>query len=188
MMNTPFSHLIRTFFLLHRRFSIPALGTLFVKTDPAYHDFSNSLLYPSKELLAFKPEPEERLVELFRDYASEHGQIAHEETNAYLKSLKQDIRSGKTLYFEGIGSLRIENNTYQLSSEDLAQTYQPPVGARAVVHEGELHDITVGTDVRTNEEMKVLLADKKSKDYWWIYALILVLVAIGAIVYYVYFE
>lgn len=186
MMELQINDALRTFFLLHRKFSIPALGTLFVKTEPAYHDFSNNLLYPSRELLDFRPEVDQKCIDLFKNYCKEQKNISEEGIVSYLKSLKQDIRSGKRLSLEGIGTLSIVNNAYKVDGLDLSAKYQEPVEAKAVVHEGDLHDIKVGEDVRTNAEMKALLTEKKSKDYWWIYALILVLVAVGAILYYIY--
>lgn len=180
------SSLLQSFFLLHRRFSIPALGTVMVKTAPAYHDFSNNLIYPAKEDIEFSPDPNPALIQLFEKYALGMKSVQPEDITGFFSELKAELKAKGQVAFQGIGVLRIEHNTYHFLASDLTEGYLPPVEIKAVIHEGELHEIKVGEDVRTNAEMKVLLAEKKSRDYWWIYALILLLVAVGAILYYVY--
>jgi hypothetical protein len=178
--------LLQSFFLLHRRFSIPALGTVLVKKAPAYHDFSNNLIYPAKEEIEFNPEPLPALIGSFEKYALALKSVTREEIEAFFMSLKADLKAKGQVEFKGIGVLSIEHNTYRITANELTECYLPPVPIKALIHEGELHEIKVGEDIRTNAEMKALLAERKTKDYWWVYALILLVVAVGAILYYVY--
>lgn len=177
---------IQPFFLLHRRFSIPRLGTVYLKPEPAFHDFSKSQVFPVHEVLEYKRDTDEQVIDLFDRYVQAGSAFTREQILNYLQSLYRLLRTNGCLDLAGIGSIRVENNTYHLTPMDPAGDYYLPVTAKAVIHEGELHDIKVGEQVRTNAEMKTMLAENKSGDNWWIYALILVLVAAAAMVYYIY--
>lgn len=177
---------IQPFFLLHRQFAIPRLGTVYLKPEPAFHDFSKSQILPDHEVLEYKPEIDQQVIDLFDGYVQSGSAFSREQVLSYLQSLYRLLRTNGSLDLAGIGSIHVENNTYHLTPLDPAGDYYLPVTAKAVIHEGALHDIKVGEAVHTNAEMKTMLAEKKSRDNWWIYALLLVLVAAAAMVYYLY--
>lgn len=177
--------LFQLFLIKYRRLPLGKIGTVEVKQEPAFHEYTNQVIRPVKEVLQFTPRTEPDLLNKFEQFA-QHSGVDKNGVAELFTHIKTDLEKNRQALLPGVGMLKIENSIYKLEGEDLSAVYFSPVAAGAVIHEGEIHNVKVGEQVHTSEEMKEILSGKKSKDNWWIYALILVLVAIAAMLYYLY--
>ena len=177
--------LFQLFLIKNRRLPLGKIGTVVLEQEPAFHDYTNHVIRPVREVLHFSPKTEPALQEEFEQFAGQRG-IDKTGVAALLGQIKEQLTLHKRAVLAGIGTLKIEDSVYKLIGEEVSQDYLPAVTARAVIHEGDVHEVKVGEEVHSSEEMKALLAAKKTKDYWWVYALILLIVAAGAILYYLY--
>jgi len=179
------SSLLQLFLINNRKLPLGKLGTVTLDEQQAFHEYTSAVIRPASELLQFSPKTDSQLQEAFERFVIQKGGSRTQITEL-LDQIRSQLSQNKEVVLEGIGTLKIDNNIYKLWGEDLTGTYSAPVAASAVVHQGDVHDVKVGEQVHTSEEMKALLQENKSKDYWWVYALILVVVAIAAILYYLY--
>jgi hypothetical protein len=181
------SSLLQLFLIDNKMLPLGKLGTVILEEQQAFHEYASSVIRPASEVLQFSPKENPKLQGDFERFVIARGGTA-DQVKELLDQIKGQLSLNKQVTLEGIGTLKIDNNIYKLLAEDenLTGNYLAPVRATAVVHEGDVHDVKVGERVHSSEEMKALLQDNKSKDYWWVYALILVIVAIAAILYYLY--
>lgn len=179
------SSLFQLFLIKYRRLPLGKIGTVILEQEPAFHEYTSQVVRPVKEVLKFSPKADAVLLDRFEDFAAQRG-VDKNGVAALFEQIKSELSKTKQALLSGVGTLSIENSVYKLEGQDLSALYLPPVEAGAVIHEGDIHDVKVGEQVHTSEEMKEILSGKKTKDNWWIYALILVLVAIVAMLYYVY--
>lgn len=177
--------LFQLFLIKNRRLPLGNIGTVVLEQEPAFHEYINQVIQPVKEVLRFSPKSDPTLLDKFVGFAQQRGMGKQGVEDLFDQIQAQLDKENKALLL-GVGTLSIENSIYKLEGEDLSSTYLAPVNAGAVIHQGDVHEVKVGEQVHTSEEMKAILSGKKSNDYWWIYALILVLVAIVAMLYYVY--
>ncbi|SEA06139.1 hypothetical protein SAMN05192529_10781 [Arachidicoccus rhizosphaerae] len=177
--------LLQRFLISHKRLPLGKLGTVILEEQQAFHEYTSSVIRPASEVLQFSPKTDNVLQQEFESFVVKKGGTI-DQVKELSEQIKQQLSQSKQVVLEGIGTLKIENNIYKIFGEDLTAAYLAPVAASAVVHEGDVHDVKVGEQVHSSEEMKALLQENKSKDYWWVYALILVVVAIAAILYYLY--
>jgi len=179
------SSLFQPFLIKYRKLPLGNLGTVVLQQEPAFHEYTSQVIRPVKDVFGFSPKTEAGLMESFETFAEKRG-IGKNSVALLIEQIKSQLSKNNEALLEGIGTLKIENNVYKLVGSDISKDYLPPVKATAVIHEGDVHDVKVGEQVRSSEEMKEMLAAKKTKDYWWVYALILLVVAIAAVLYSVY--
>jgi hypothetical protein len=179
------SSLFQPFLIKYRKLPLGKLGTVVLQQEPAFHEYTSQVIRPVREVLGFSPKTDAGLMESFEAFAEKKG-VDKSGVQLLIDQIKSQLNKNKEALLVGIGTLKIENNVYKLVGEDVSQDYLAPVTAGAVIHEGDVHDVKVGEEVHSSEEMKAMLAAKKTKDYWWVYALILLVVAIAAILYSVY--
>ena len=181
-MNSP---VFQLFLMKKRKLPLGSIGTVVLERQPAFHDYSSRLIQPERDTLRFLPNTENGLLTEFEEFAGGYG-LGKQAIEEWIESLESKLNKDNKAELEGIGILKIENNSYIFDTEDHLESYYSPINVEAVIHAGSVHNVKVGEDVRTSEEMKVMLTSKKSKDYWWVYALLLVIVAIAALFYYIY--
>ena len=172
---------------LFKYHSVPLgkIGTIIMENIPAFHDYTSRTIHPSMEVFKFTPTINNDLEEKFQVFAEQKGYGSPALAEVY-ETIKTQLKQNSKVNLTGLGTLLIENSIYRFDPEVISDKFLVPVTAGAVIHEGEVHEVKVGEQVHTSEEMKEMLSGKKSKDYWWVYALILVVVAVAAILYYVY--
>ncbi|UAY54004.1 hypothetical protein [Arachidicoccus terrestris] len=179
------SSLFQLFLIKYRRLPLGKIGTVVLEQEPAFHEYTSQVIRPVKEVLRFSPKADSALQDKFEEFAQLKG-VDKNRVTALFDQIKTQLDKSKQALLSGVGTLQIENNIYKLVGEDLSDVYLPPVSAGAVIHEGDVHEVKVGEQIHTSDEMKEILSGKKGNDYWWIYALVLILVAIVAMLYYVY--
>jgi len=181
-------NLLHSYLLQYKRLSIPGVGSFTVEHIPARLDFPNKTLHPPLPVIRFNTDTAAADKQLFK-YLS--GQFNLNETEAirhfndFAFDFKNDITNNGEAVLPGIGKIsKAFTNAYTFQPEASLHGYFPDLKVERVIRENVEHTIRVGEDEKTSTQMQELLAEEPRKDLWWVYAIILAAIGIGAIVYY----
>lgn len=190
---------LHKYLVLNQKLSIPDVGNLTIEPNGAQLDVNNGLLFAPAPALRFKQKPTTAADKFFYDFlAQEMGVdevVAIRSFHDYLYTLKSTLNTPQGTHIPGIGHLRKENNGYILFSPEktlnelmpqvkLNPSYQlPKKEAAALPEEEEERELTE----QEEEDIRELLGQESQEgkaDYWWVYAIILLLIGIGALLFY----
>ncbi|MFT3679354.1 MAG: hypothetical protein QM791_03725 [Ferruginibacter sp.] len=166
-------NLIASSFLQKKHCHLPGIGDLTLVTHPAETDFVNTAIKAPREEFTFTPVA--------------NGRIVFNEFSAISELMKRKLEEDGTVELTGIGIFSKEpsDDTIRFSPLKLDPVFYPPVTAERVIRQDAEHAILVGDKETTNTAMSDFYSEKeKVKDRWWIWALVLGGIAIGAIAYY----
>lgn len=180
---------IASFLFQHKYCPLPGVGTLQIQHTGAVSDFS------SKTIAA--PGVGIRFVHIDRDpsalidyLAATTGDSKYEVTEAldhFCDNLKKDITAQQQVALDCIGVFYVDGSgKIHFTEQALPGSFVQPVFAERVIHPNKEHHILVGDKEITNTVMTGMLAPKEEirRDNWWIWAIVLGLVALTFILLY----
>jgi hypothetical protein len=179
---------IASYLFQHKTCPLPGLGTLSVIGSGAESDFTNKTFIAPQSTIKF--EQNETGADGLLNYLSATTGADKYETsealNHFCDNLKQKITNQADAQLKSIGSFFVDaSGAINFKQQELPATFVQPVYAERVVHPDAEHQILVGDKETTNTVMTELLAPKEEpRDRWWIWAIVLGLIGIGAIVIY----
>lgn len=181
------------YLIFYKRLSLPGIGILSVEQLPGRLDFLNKQLHSPIPVIRFSSDKTAASdKQLFEFLAADMGVSTLDsikQFNDLSFFLKDELnRKGKAA-LPGIGSFTKEfGDNFSFQPEVSIQQYFPEASAERIVRKEATHTVKVGEDERTSSEMKEMLADEEAAeegpDRWWMYALILGILGLGALVYY----
>jgi len=169
-------------------FPIEGLGTLVITNTAAITDFGAKQLLP--------PRPVIRLQDAETDSSDFVGYLASAmNSNAadaktawsdYCRELLNRVEAGKPIQIDAIGSFEKDAaGKIVFTDEKVAAGFLQPVQAERVIHPEAEHSILVGDKETTNTEMTEYFSEQPvKKDRWWIWAIIIVVVAALMVLFY----
>lgn len=181
---------------LNKKLSIPDIGNLVIESSGAQLDAINGLLYAPTQVIQFKQENATADKFFFDFLANELGVdevVAIRSFHDYLYKIKSTINTPQGAVIPGIGRLKKEDNGYILFSPEknlleltpqvkLDATYPMPKKAVSIDYDKE-KELTF----QEEEDIRELLGQEsegEESDNWWIYAIILLLIGVGALLFY----
>jgi hypothetical protein len=168
--------LIATYLFQHNYCPLPGLGHLYIQTLAAQTDFLNKQIISPQASIQFSKNEKEP--NAFLDYVSK----TLEESTETVKEKLQNFLVPNHVAIHGVGHIAKENGNIVFESIKTNDYFTTPVIAQRVVHENEAHAMMVGDTETTTTAMTAYYAeDETPKDYWWVWALVLGLLAIAAI-------
>ncbi len=181
-------HQIASYLFQHKTCPLPGLGTLSVLYSGAEADFTNKSIAAPKSFIEFS-ETETDATSLLNYLAATLGGSTYEVSEAldhFCDNLRNKITQQPDVPLENLGSFFVDaSGKINFKPEELPAVFTQPVFAERVIHPDAEHQILVGDKETTNTVMTELLAPKSAiKDRWWIWAIVLGLVGIAAIVIY----
>ena len=181
------------YLILHKEANLPGLGTFYMERSPAKLDFGNKVIAPPAFEIGFNPAASVA-DQSFYSYLSTEQKIEEAEAiknfGDFSYSVRKELDQNKFLELPRIGQMIInEDGVLQFKSLKQLHNFFPAVSTEIVtkpyVEEIISDNVVVGNPVTetvvTTETVPVV-----KKDYWWIFAVILAVIAIGAICYYYY--
>lgn len=179
---------IASFLFQHKTCPLPGLGTLSISRSEAGSDFTNKVFMAPKTVVQFE-QTETDAARLLNYLAVTAGADKYEATKALTRfcvNLRQKISDQPEAHLNSVGSFFADaSGTISFKQEELPAAFMQPVFAERVIHPDAEHQILVGDKETTNTIMTELLAPKsETKDRWWIWAILLGIVGIAAIVIY----
>lgn len=184
---------LQKYFILHKKLNLPGIGKLAVEQDPARFDFAEKKIYPPKQIINFYPQKNSADKEFFR-FLSEDLDIdeinAVRQFNDFLFEMKSFLSNRGFFTLPGIGDLVVDNDIYSFRPAYNPDSYYSALSIERVIRKNAEHIIRVGENERTNIEMQEMLGETESeqKDYWWVYAILLTVAGVAALVYHFYFR
>lgn len=180
--------LIKTYLLQKSRVSIPGLGTIYVDRSPARSDFINKQLLPPSYHYRFDKYFDAPARDFFTFLASSKHVEDYEAIrmyNEWAQSLRNNIGADQSASLEGIGVLKRDTTGDVLFEPVTAPTtYDISVPAKRIIRTNVKHKVIVGDKEVNKAEVSGYPFDdiKKRKLSWWVYALIIAVIAIVAII------
>jgi hypothetical protein len=114
---------------------------------------------------------------------------AEDKLFSFSKLIRDQVNNGEVVTWEGVGKF-LKDGSGQLAFEEmeLPEKYWPAVGAERVIHPHAEHPMVVGNSETTNTAMEAFFSAEEpaKKERWWIWAIILTLVALTATGYHYY--
>ena len=179
---------IASYLFQNKTCPLPGLGTLFVHHTGAAVDFTNKSITAPKSSIQFTDTKTDS-TNLIEYLAAATGNTNYEATEAldyFCDDLKRKINDKENIKLENIGNFFVDaSGAIHFQQEELPTVFTQPVFAERVIHPSAEHHILVGDKETTNTVMTELLAPKEiTKDRWWIWAIVLGVIALAAMIFY----
>lgn len=183
--------ILNSYLFQHKSISVPGMGTIYLETLPATIDTSTQNMLPPLNYFRFDKyydSPERQ----FFSYLASQQHVAEYEAlrvyNEFAYNIRDKINQDETVDWEGVGVLRRDpegNISFESSIKN--PFFMQPVPARKVIRPDARHVLLVGDTERTSTEMNEWLrADHEDarRRPWWLYALVVGILAIMALLFY----
>lgn len=167
---------------------LPGLGSLSVASSAAVSDFTNKLFTAPEPMISFRQEAVNS--EDLQDYLAVSSGMdkteAAEALTRFCTDIKDRVLTGQEVHLQNIGSFFVNaSGILEFKQESLPAAFTQSVFAERVIHPDAEHQILVGDRETTNTVMTELLAPgPELKDRWWIWAIVLGVVALIALLIY----
>jgi hypothetical protein len=174
-------------YLLHyKNLPVPGIGTFFLERIPASADLPNRVIHAPTYQVRYKTEVDS-LPRHFFSWLGHVLGVPDREAQAMFEEfgnrLAEDTRAGKIIRWQGVGEIR--NGEGRLNFDGYDFRLESAVAANKVIRENAQHQVRVGEDLRSSEEMtRMLKAEVKTRKYPLLLPFIILLLAISFIVWY----
>lgn len=167
-------HILHKYLVLHHQLVVPQVGLFYVEKEPAAYQDDNGALSAPRLLVHFAQKHQAAADKSFFEFLTrETGQEEADAIRDYLafaNDLQEKLASNKTAVWKGVGTLFLEDkDLIRFERATDLQDLLPPL----VIPVTNLVD---ATEVETEEA--------PARDYWWYYAIILLILGLGALAYY----
>ncbi len=184
------------YFILNKKVSIPGIGNFSINTNPAKLDFVAGVLHAPFPKVIFS-QGHTAIDRNFFQYLSKELKIdekqAVQEFQAFSLSIKENLDGNKPIELPGIGKLQKGYNDADVvfTEENIASpAFLNDIKLNAATDSKanlvELYktgDSLIITEETEDDRLEMIIKEK-DEDYWWVYALILALMGVGALLYY----
>jgi hypothetical protein len=165
------------YFILYKQLNVPGIGTFQLERIPATADFPNKVINAPSFSIALQHDnatPSKRFFNWLAHALQVSDQDAVVRFNDFAFDIKQKIRNGDKITWEGVGTLS-SGLAGEIRFEPAMKnkTLEAPVKAEKIIREKSEHMVRVGEDERTSDEMIEFLNQPAARrNYWWAWALI----------------
>ena len=171
------------FLLLNKKLSLPGIGTITLCQNSAGHDIPNKQFTAPSFYFTIESRNDKPSKKLF-DWLSSSLNIteweATKSVNDFSFDLKKKLSEFGEVNWEKIGVLRRNDiGDLKLEPQNVSLQSDPPVAAEKVIRVKAEHTILVGEKEKTSVEMEeYLAATPAKKNYTWLIAVILTVLAV----------
>lgn len=182
------------YLILNGRASMPGIGTFGVEQVPATMDFENKRLTPPTQNIKIESyEIATDTYSLYNYLAKELGVNESEAARRFQEfthDIEKQIAANGTLLLPGIGNIRKEFSGYVIDAETESKQVLPDLWITKTqaattslmdVYANVQPSIIKQSNFDGNSEK---LVAKEKEDYWWVIAIVLAIMGLGALLYY----
>lgn len=171
------------FLLLNRKLSLPGIGTISLCQNSAQLDFTNKQIIAPSFYFRMESRNDKPSKKLFDWLSASIGITewdAIRSVNDFSVDLKKRLTENGEVSWEKVGIFRRDNNgDLKLHSQNILLQSEQPVTAEKVIRVKAEHNILVGEQEKTSVQMEEYFAENKPrKNYTWLIAIILSVLAI----------
>ncbi|MFP5040391.1 hypothetical protein [Parasediminibacterium sp. JCM 36343] len=188
--------LLYKYFLVNKKMSLPGLGDFSLQETPASLDFVKGVLRAPQAKISFSNKYSNNIdknlfIYLGKEMKVEEWEVA-KKFQEFTESLKQNIENHKAVELPGIGKLQksYDSDIFFVPEGDATTTSSPDIklnntnDSRANLVELYSTGENLILTEETEDDKLEMIVRNKEEDYWWVYALILALMGVGALLYY----
>jgi hypothetical protein len=163
------------YFILHKRLSMPGIGTFLLERKPAESDFLNRQIKAPVHSIAFANSFDTASKKFFT-WLGNALNISDRDAvirfNDFAFDMKKQIGEGATINWNGVGSLSKGLAGEIKFTANKTMPDEKPVTAEKIIREKAEHMVRVGKDQKTSAEMtEILNKPAVARSLWWVYAL-----------------
>ena len=155
---------------------LPGIGTLSVVTHAAETDFVNTQIKAPVPSISFA--------------ASQDDENIFNEFTALSELIKKDLDEKGTVILKGVGEfIKHGDGSIHFVPLGINHLFTQPVLAERIIREDKEHTILVGDKETTTKVMSGFFVEEKAAaptDKWWIWAIVLAVIAVTIIAGYIY--
>jgi hypothetical protein len=189
---------LHKYLVLNHRLSIPDVGNFVIESNTAKLDNANGFLFAPAPVIRFKQEQTPPSDKFLFDFISEELGVdqmtAIKQFHDYVYKIKTSLTTPQGAVIPGIGAMRKEENGYILfTPEKNLLELLPQVKVGETIEFAKKEVVKINYDEERNlteqeeEDIRELLGQDsqiKTSDNWWVYAVILLMIGIGALLFY----
>lgn len=182
------------YLILNGRASMPGIGTFGVEQVPATMDFENKKLTPPTQNIKIESyEIATDIYSLYNYLAKELGVNESEAARRFQEfthDIEKQIAGSGTLLLPGIGKIRKEFSGYVVDAETESKQVLPDLWiTKTQAATTNLMDIYANVQPSIIKQSNFdgnseKLVTKEKEDYWWVIAIVLAIMGLGALLYY----
>lgn len=180
------------YLVLYRKLSIPQLGSFGIVNESAHFEVSSGLLFSPKPVIRFVEEDIPASDKIFFDFLVYEMNVdevtAIKEFNDFAYQFRKDLKENRLVVLPGVGTVTEggEGDISFTAEAGLLDELLPPIepgnhiripGKNVAKEPFKVN--TVEISVEREEEVEII-----RKDYWWVYAIILLLIGSVALLFY----
>jgi hypothetical protein len=182
------------YLILNGRASMPGIGSFGVEQVPATMDFENKKLNPPTQHIKLESSEISTDTYSFYNYLAKELQINESDAARRFQEFTRDIQkqagTNGSVLLPGIGRLKRDFNGYTIEPETESKQVLPDlwITKTQAANTGLL-------DVYANTQPSIIkqsnynvdadkLIVKEQQDYWWVFAIMLAIMGLGALLYY----
>ncbi len=143
--------LLTRYFFKHNTVTIPHVGTLVLKEQPAYLKIAEKTIHPPVYSITYneKNSVDERQIRILSDETGADNSTIENDLSQLGKKIAEFLHTEEDFYWKGIGKFRsIDEKT---SFESIAGNhFSPPVSAQRVIRQNVQHKVLVGDSTITS--------------------------------------
>jgi hypothetical protein len=161
------------FLVLNGHLGIPQLGSFSIQQEPAILDNESGFLYPPRPVISFSekeiPLPEKAFFDFISGEMGIDEVVAIQQFNDFTNQFRNQLQENGSVVLNGVGKLN--------RGEDSEITFQPATDLSAFLSPLQMSESVMLSESDIDPE-------ESKPDYWWFYAIILLVLGLGALVYY----
>lgn len=171
------------FLVINKRLSLPGIGTISLRQNPSQLDFTNKQFRSPSFYFILDHENDKPSKKVFEWLSSSLGiseSDAIKSVNEFSSSLRNRIAEAGEVNWKDIGILKKDNNgSLKLDAFPITFKTEQPVHAEKVIREKFEHTVLVGEQEKSSVEMvEYLTGDAPKRNYTWIVAVVLTILAV----------
>ena len=171
------------FLIINKKLNLPGIGTISLRQNSSQLDFTNKQFSSPSFYFVLDHENDKPSKKVFDWLSSSLGISewdAIRSMNDFSFSLKNRVAEAGEVKWEGIGVLKRDNaGNFKLDPHIITLQTEPAVHAEKVIREKFEHTVLVGEKEKSSVEMVEYFAeDAPKKNYSWIIAVIITVLAV----------
>ncbi len=179
--------IITPYFLQSGECSLEQIGTISISSKPAELDIVNKQILPPFEEIIFTEDATQSSPGLIKYIAQKKGysaDVAESILTDFCNEWKDRLADGESFVFETLGSLQKNNDGNIYFKRTETTQFLKPVIAERVLHENAEHNVLIGDkEISSSMITEYNIEEPIKKSKWWLWALILAVVAFAALTY-----
>ncbi|MFY8129002.1 MAG: hypothetical protein ACOVMM_11535 [Chitinophagaceae bacterium] len=185
------------YLILNNKASLPGIGSFLVEQIPASMDFEHKKLIPPSQKISLNNNVNEQEVLSFQNFLTQELAVNNDESlqklNTFTQTIQHQITSNGSLELPNIGKL-VKNINGGFSLNTNISTENKQILSDLWINKSQaantnfmdVYSDTMPTIIRRENfvENNAVFINKETEDYWWVWAIVLAIMGLGALLYY----